>query len=563
MGKPFTLSLSSLCLLLLSSACFAISSSKLNECQLNNLNALEPDHRVESEGGLIQTWNSQHPELKCAGVTVSKLTLNRNGLHLPSYSPYPRMIIIAQGKGALGVAIPGCPETFEEPQEQSNRRGSRSQKQQLQDSHQKIRHFNEGDVLVIPPGVPYWTYNTGDEPVVAISLLDTSNFNNQLDQTPRVFYLAGNPDIEYPETMQQQQQQKSHGGRKQGQHQQEEEEEGGSVLSGFSKHFLAQSFNTNEDIAEKLQSPDDERKQIVTVEGGLSVISPKWQEQQDEDEDEDEDDEDEQIPSHPPRQPSHGKREQDEDEDEDEDKPRPSRPSHGKREQDQDQDEDEDEDEDQPRKSREWRSKKTQPRRPRQEEPRERGCETRNGVEENICTLKLHENIARPSRADFYNPKAGRISTLNSLTLPALRQFQLSAQYVVLYKNGIYSPHWNLNANSVIYVTRGQGKVRVVNCQGNAVFDGELRRGQLLVVPQNFVVAEQAGEQGFEYIVFKTHHNAVTSYLKDVFRAIPSEVLAHSYNLRQSQVSELKYEGNWGPLVNPESQQGSPRVKVA
>ena len=98
MGKPFfTLSLSSLCLLLLSSACFAISSSKLNECQLNNLNALEPDHRVESEGGLIQTWNSQHPELKCAGVTVSKLTLNRNGLHLPSYSPYPRMIIIAQG----------------------------------------------------------------------------------------------------------------------------------------------------------------------------------------------------------------------------------------------------------------------------------------------------------------------------------------------------------------------------------------------------------------------------------------------------------------------------------
>lgn len=90
------------------------------------------------------------------------------------------------GKGALGVAIPGCPETFEEPQEQSNRRGSRSQKQQLQDSHQKIRHFNEGDVLVIPPGVPYWTYNTGDEPVVAISLLDTSNFNNQLDQNPRV-----------------------------------------------------------------------------------------------------------------------------------------------------------------------------------------------------------------------------------------------------------------------------------------------------------------------------------------------------------------------------------------
>nr|BAA19059.1 glycinin [Glycine max] len=517
MGKPFfTLSLSSLCLLLLSSACFAITSSKFNECQLNNLNALEPDHRVESEGGLIETWNSQHPELQCAGVTVSKRTLNRNGSHLPSYSPYPQMIIVVQGKGEIGFAFPGCPETFEKPQQQSSRRGSRSQ-QQLQDSHQKIRHFNEGDVLVIPLGVPYWTYNTGDEPVVAISLLDTSNFNNQLDQNPRVFYLAGNPDIEHPETMQQQQQQKSHGGRKQGQHQQQEEE-GGSVLSGFSKHFLAQSFNTNEDTAEKLRSPDDERKQIVTVEGGLSVISPKWQEQEDEDEDEDE--EYEQTPSYPPRRPSHGKHEDDEDEDEEEDQPRPDHPPQ-------------------------------RPSRPEQQEPRGRGCQTRNGVEENICTMKLHENIARPSRADFYNPKAGRISTLNSLTLPALRQFGLSAQYVVLYRNGIYSPHWNLNANSVIYVTRGKGRVRVVNCQGNAVFDGELRRGQLLVVPQNFVVAEQGGEQGLEYVVFKTHHNAVSSYIKDVFRAIPSEVLSNSYNLGQSQVRQLKYQGNSGPLVNP------------
>ncbi|KAG4981971.1 hypothetical protein JHK87_026720 [Glycine soja] len=39
--------------------------------------------------------------------------------------------------------------------------------------------------------------------------------------------------------------------------QQEGEGEDGSVLSGFSKHFLAQSFGINEDIAEKLQSPDD------------------------------------------------------------------------------------------------------------------------------------------------------------------------------------------------------------------------------------------------------------------------------------------------------------------
>lgn len=98
MAKPFfTLSLSSLCIVLLASSCIAISSERFNECQLESLNALEPDHRVECDGGLIETWNSQHPELKCAGVTVSRRTLHRNALHSPSYSPYPQLILIVQG----------------------------------------------------------------------------------------------------------------------------------------------------------------------------------------------------------------------------------------------------------------------------------------------------------------------------------------------------------------------------------------------------------------------------------------------------------------------------------
>ncbi|MCI16196.1 legumin B, partial [Trifolium medium] len=39
---------------------------RFNQCQLNNINALEPDHRVESEAGLTETWNPNHPELQCA-----------------------------------------------------------------------------------------------------------------------------------------------------------------------------------------------------------------------------------------------------------------------------------------------------------------------------------------------------------------------------------------------------------------------------------------------------------------------------------------------------------------
>jgi hypothetical protein len=91
------------------------------------------------------------------------------------------------GKGVLGLSVPGCPETFEELQSSQSRQGSRQQQQpQQRDSHQKIRRFYKGDIIAIPPGTPYWTYNHGNEPVVAISLLDTSNVVNQLDSTPRV-----------------------------------------------------------------------------------------------------------------------------------------------------------------------------------------------------------------------------------------------------------------------------------------------------------------------------------------------------------------------------------------
>ena len=96
MAKPFRLSLC-ICLLFLTCACLASLDERLNECQLDRLNALEPYNRIESEGVVTETWNSNHPELRCAGVTLVRRTINLNGLHLPSYGNYPQLIMIVQG----------------------------------------------------------------------------------------------------------------------------------------------------------------------------------------------------------------------------------------------------------------------------------------------------------------------------------------------------------------------------------------------------------------------------------------------------------------------------------
>lgn len=228
-----------------------------------------------------------------------------------------------------------------------------------------------------------------------------------------MFYLGGSPDVEFPETQQghqgHHQQRPSFPGRWGGRDQQEkeseeEQNEGSSVLSGFSSEFLAQALNTNEDTAKRLQSPRDQRSQIVSVEGGLNIISPDWQEEEEEEQSHShrEEEEDEQRPG---RSPSHRR---EEDEGEEERRERPGR-----------------------------HSEEQGPRRPRPSKEEEESCRgkgRKNGLEETICSAKIHENIAHPARADLYNPRAGRISTVNSLTLPILRNLRLGAEYVVLYR---------------------------------------------------------------------------------------------------------------------------------
>uniref|UniRef100_A9NJG2 13S globulin seed storage protein n=1 Tax=Fagopyrum tataricum TaxID=62330 RepID=13S_FAGTA len=173
----------------------------------------------------------------------------------------------------------------------------------------------------------------------------------------------------------------------------------------------------------------------------------------------------------------------------------------------------------------------------------ERGSGRSNGLEQAFCNLKFRQNVNRPSHADVFNPRAGRINTVNSNNLPILEFLQLSAQHVVLYKNAIIGPRWNLNAHSALYVTRGEGRVQVVGDEGKSVFDDNVQRGQILVVPQGFAVVVKAGRQGLEWVELKNNDNAITSPIAgrtSVLRAIPVEVLANSYDISTEEAYKLK-----------------------
>ncbi|KFK29566.1 hypothetical protein AALP_AA7G151400 [Arabis alpina] len=268
-----------------------------NECQLDQLNALEPSHVLKSEGGRIEVWDHHAPQLRCSGVSFVRYVIENKGLYLPSYLNTAKLSFVASGRGLMGRVIPGCAETFQdssvfqprggsqfgegqEEQEEEGQQGQgrqgrgqhgqgqqgrgqqgqgqgqQSQGQGFRDMHQKVEHIRSGDTIATLPGVAQWFYNEGQQPLVIVAVMDLASHQNQLDRNPRPFYLAGNN----PEG------QKWIKGR--------EQQPQNNILSGFAPEVLAQAFKIKLKTAQQLQNQQDNRGNIVRVEGQFGVIRP-------------------------------------------------------------------------------------------------------------------------------------------------------------------------------------------------------------------------------------------------------------------------------------------------
>ena len=96
-----------------------------------------------------------------------------------------------------------------------------------------------------------------------------------------------------------------------------------------------------------------------------------------------------------------------------------------------------------------------------------------------------------------------------------------------------------------MYVTRGRARVQVVDHFGQSLFDGEVRQGQVLVVPQQHAVVKQASSgEGFEWVSFKTNDNAWISPIAgrtSVIRALPEAVLMNAFQISRDEAQRLKY----------------------
>ncbi|CAL4895913.1 unnamed protein product [Urochloa decumbens] len=152
------------------------------------------------------------------------------------------------------------------------------------------------------------------------------------------------------------------------------------------------------------------------------------------------------------------------------------------------------------------------------------------------------------------DPKPQGTTLLTAYDFPALKLVGLSIERGALKPNASNaSPVYNSNAQLVLYVTGGSfGRLQVVDNRGIAVFDGVLRQGQPLVIPQYYVALAQAGKDGAQYVVFKTDAYPVTNYIAgwgSVLRSFPVGVIAAAYNVSTADAIKIKNSGGGGASV--------------
>ena len=157
-----------------------------------------------------------------------------------------------------------------------------------------------------------------------------------------------------------------------------EQQFGQNIFSGFNVQLLSEAFGINQQTTRRIQSQNDQRGEIIRVKQGLQFLKPIVSQQ-----------EQAQQQAYQPIQRQEGQ-------------------------------------------STQYQQEQSMQYQETQEGQSWSGGW--NGLEENFCSLEARKNIENPKHADTYNPRAGRITRLNSKNFPILNLVQMSATRVNLYQ---------------------------------------------------------------------------------------------------------------------------------
>ncbi|XP_038888146.1 11S globulin seed storage protein 2-like [Benincasa hispida] len=166
-----------------------------------------------------------------------------------------------------------------------------------------------------------------------------------------------------------------------------------------------------------------------------------------------------------------------------------------------------------------------------------------NGIEETICTARVVHNMNTQREADLFSREAGRVNILNQLKLPILRFLGMSAEKGHLFSNAQHNLHWSMTDHRLVYVIDGEAEIQISDDYGNQVFNERVSRGNMFVIPQFYPALARAGQEGFEWVTFKTSNQPMKSPVvgyTSFFRALPLQLLEQAFQITTAEAQQLK-----------------------
>ncbi|XP_051118924.1 11S globulin seed storage protein 2-like [Andrographis paniculata] len=190
--------------------------------------------------------------------------------------------------------------------------------------------------------------------------------------------------------------------------------------------------------------------------------------------------------------------------------------------------------------------------------PDEEARRNSNGLEETFCSMTIRAALDNRRDADISSRQAGKLNVVDRNKLAILNYIDMSAEKGNLFPNALLSPGWNMHGHGVVYVTGGAAQVEVADNNGKILMSDMVKEGDMFVVPQNFMSAARAGDDGFEWVSFKTSgwpmRNEAAGYTS-VMRAMPVDVLTNAYKMSPEEARSLKMNsGGQTVLMSPRRQ---------
>ncbi|KVH93490.1 glycinin G3-like [Cynara cardunculus var. scolymus] len=157
--------------------------------------------------------------------------------------------------------------------------------------------------------------------------------------------------------------------------------------------------------------------------------------------------------------------------------------------------------------------------------------------------------------ADVVVEGGGIINSLTEKEFPVLVGMNLSARFVRLEGKAMLAPSYVADGTGqVIYVAKGSGRIRVVGNEGKPSFDGDVKEGELMVLPQFLAASVIADEGGME--LFSVINSSKPTFEQlagnmSVWKKLSSVVLQSTLNINPELEELFKSKNTKSLMIIP------------